>query len=409
MSDLAATGRPKTSPVWDYFSYDESTKKSKCEVTTDIETKTKCGKTFSGKFSTNLKLHLKSSHQEAYDEVIKKAKQNKEKENEKKSCNRANAACNFSKESNQPQITTLLKRPKSYNSEDPKYKAITKKLSIFLAASSAPISLVEDPTFSSLLTELDSRYSIPSRYMISKKIDELLVDLKGNIMSHMLQARKVNFCTDIWSKKGMTASFIGVTAHFFANHKRHNVTLAVKRMPSPHTGEEVLKVVLQIFEDWGVPDHKIGSIITDNGSNMVKAFKILQLQQKANMQNEGSDEEDCDTDSVNVSDNGSIDISLSDHEETFEESHQQDAYEQETRDFDENEFDHEVAFVGYKRLSCFAHSLQLAVSKFDECSVFRHTIKKTKKIVSKFNKSTKATEKLIANAGLKLIGDCPTR
>ena len=73
------------------------------------------------------------------------------------------------------------------------------------------------------------------------------------------------------------------------------------------------------------------------------------------------------------------------------------------------EFEHEIAFVGYRRLSCFAHSLQLVVSKFDECSVFRHTIKKAKNIVSKFNKSTKATEKLIANAGLKLLGDCPTR
>ena len=58
MSDLAVTGRPKTSPAWDYFSYDESAKKSKCEVITNVVTKTKCGKTFSGKFSTNLKLQF---------------------------------------------------------------------------------------------------------------------------------------------------------------------------------------------------------------------------------------------------------------------------------------------------------------------------------------------------------------
>ncbi|XP_065896068.1 E3 SUMO-protein ligase ZBED1-like [Dysidea avara] len=410
MSDRAVTGRPKTSPVWDYFSYDESAKKSKCEVITNVVTKTKCEKTFSGKFSTNLKLHLKSSHREAYDEVIKKEKQNKEKENEKKSCTRANAACNFSMESNQLQITTFLKRPKLYNNEDPKCKVITKKLSIFLAASSAPISLVEDPTFSSLITELDSRYSIPSRNMMSKKIDEVLIDLKGNILSHMLQARKVNFFVLTYGAR-RNDCFLSVTAHFFASHKRHNVTLAVKRMPSPHTGEKVLKIVLQIFKDWSIPDHKIGSIITDNGSNMVKAFKILQLQQKENMQIEGDDEEDfelCDTDNVDVLDIGSLDDSLPDQEKTIEESHQQDMYEQE-REFDENEFEHEIAFVGYRRLSCFAHSLQLVVSKFDECSVFRHTIKKAKNIVSKFNKSTKATEKLNANAGLKLLGDCPTR
>ena len=72
----------------------------------------------------------------------------------------------------------------------------------------------------------------------------------------------------------------------------------------------------------------------------MKAFKILQLQQKENMQNEGDDEEDfelCDTDNVDVLDTGSLDDSLPDQEKTIEESHQQDMYEQE-REFDENEF-----------------------------------------------------------------------
>ena len=43
-------------------------------------------------------------------------------------------------------------------------------------------------------------------------------------------------------------------------------------------------------------------------------------------------------------------MSLSDQEETIQELHQQDTYEQEARDFDENEFEHEVAFVEYRRL-----------------------------------------------------------
>jgi len=46
-------------------------------------------------------------------------------------------------------------------------------------------------------------------------------------------------------------------------------------MPSPHTAE-VLKIVVQTFKDWNILDHKIGSIIIDNGSNMVKTFKLLQ-------------------------------------------------------------------------------------------------------------------------------------
>ena len=47
------------------------------------------------------------------------------------------------------------------------------------------------------------------------------MDLKAKVLARMNQARKVAICVDIWSKKGLTASFLGVTAHFFTpqDHK----------------------------------------------------------------------------------------------------------------------------------------------------------------------------------------------
>lgn len=188
-------------------------------------------------------------------------------------------------------------------------------------------------------------------------------------------------------------------------------------MPSPHTAEEVLKVVLQIFKDWNVPDHKIGSIITDNGSNMVKAFKLLQQQAIPDATNENNECDDVNESSImndhDVDIPNAADTTDSQSEEEEEEENDELELidvEQEARDFNEIEFEHNITFTGYKRLSCFAHSLQLVVGKFDDCSVlFRRTVKKAKKLVSKFNKSTKATEKLIGIAGKKLIGDCPTR
>lgn len=67
----------------------------------------------------------------------------------------------------------------------------------------------------------------------------------------------------------MTASFIGIMAHFFADHKRHNATIAV----CPHTAENILSMVKSILAEWNIPTKKLGNIVTDNGSNMVKAFK----------------------------------------------------------------------------------------------------------------------------------------
>ena len=77
-----------------------------------------------------------------YGDVLKKEKDVKEKELKEKEKRSANAACNFS---NQPRITTLLQKPKVYDKNDIKCKTITKKLSVFLAATNVPISLVEDP------------------------------------------------------------------------------------------------------------------------------------------------------------------------------------------------------------------------------------------------------------------------
>ena len=67
------------------------------------------------------------------------------------------------------------------------------------------------------------------------EMDKLLIDLKGNLMSRLNDTRKVVLCVDIWSRKGLTASYLGITAHFFtrSDHKRHTATIAVRRLPSP--------------------------------------------------------------------------------------------------------------------------------------------------------------------------------
>ena len=107
---------------------------------------------------------------------------------------------------------------------------MTKKLAVFIGATNVPLNLVEKAEFRNLLTELDCRYPVPGRAKISKEIDKIVTDLKGKIVSFLQSSRRVNICADIWSKKGMTASFMGVTAHFFTarDHRRHNITLAVR-------------------------------------------------------------------------------------------------------------------------------------------------------------------------------------
>ena len=182
----------------------------------------------------------------------------------------------------------------------------------------------------------------------------------------------------------MSTSYLGVTAHFFSqkNHLRHCVTLAVRRMPSPHTGENIRSVVQEILSEWEIPSSKISAVLTDNGSNMIASFRN-HFQSEDSKESENSDGED--------------------------ESKDQDV-DAEAEEFETNEIDHEIIFGPvFKRLSCFSHTLQLVIHRISEVKSFKKVLGAAHQVVKKVNKSTKATEKLIALSGKKLVSDCPTR
>ncbi len=59
-------GHPR---MWDYFLYDSETNKSTCQVFSSSSSSEFCGHSISGKYPTNLKLHMKKVHPEEYKEI----------------------------------------------------------------------------------------------------------------------------------------------------------------------------------------------------------------------------------------------------------------------------------------------------------------------------------------------------
>ena len=270
---------------------------------------------------------------------------------------------------------------------------------------------MEDEEFRALLAQLDDRYRVPGRTVINHEMDKLLIELKGKITLKLQDARKISMCADVWSKKGMTASYLGLSAHFFtkSDHRRHTVTLAVRRLPSPHTAERIEELVREIIKEWEIPESKISAIITDNGSNMIKAFRDW-LQEIQSDEDE-EEKEEMLIDPLTGSPEGS---GTSSGEETEEESDNYsepscDKVQKEIEDFEMQEMEHEIAFSLHKRLSCFSHTLQLVVSKFDTLASPKRCLQSASRLVKKFAKSVSATEKLISLAGKKLTSACPTR
>ena len=380
-SGPSGTGKPRESPIWDFFIYSDMVKRSTCQV--PLSDDKLCGRTFSGRFTSNLKHHLRSCHKEQFAEIEKKDEARKKAKEERKRTEVGPVK--------QATIAQVLHKRTMYEKDSNCYKQVTRRLAMFVGATNVVNSIVENPEFRELLQELDPRYPPPSRAAMSQEIHKVLIELKANIGSYIAQAQKLGICADIWTKKGMTASFMGVTAHFFSkkDHRWHSVTLAVKKMPSPHTADNVLQVVQEVLSEWDILPWKVQAILTDNGSNMVTAFKQVC--------SEGDEDEDVDS-------NESLSVSGSSDDEDAGE------IQKDIEDFKRNELDHDVIFSSsFQRVSCFSHTLQLVVCKFNEIRSVQKVLKKAHKLVSKVNKSAKATEMLIAQAGKKLIGSCPTR
>ena len=219
-----------------------------------------------------------------------------------------------------------------------------------------------------------ARYSktrlIPFSYTsMRKKIDEILEGI--DVLSVTL---------DTWTDRRGKA-FIRVTGHFMdIDFKPQALLLDFERIKGPHTAENIRSATKEMLEKFRITD-KIYRIITDNASNMIKAYRF------------GLIVDDDDDDQQNQSD-----------------SNCSEEYPFDTSTSEKSSFDIEWAMtdpandmndesVGLNetkpRLSCFVHSLQLAIR--DGLKSVPHlskTLSKCKKLSRKSHKSTKVADLL---------------
>ncbi|KMQ85726.1 tol2 transposase [Lasius niger] len=84
-------------------------------------------------------------------------------------------------------------------------------------------------------------------------------------------------CTtaDVWSSS--KRSFLGITVHWIDSGtlKREGAAIACRRFKGAHTYDKVAKVISEVHSEFDLKLCKITKTIIDNGSNMVKAFKMF--------------------------------------------------------------------------------------------------------------------------------------
>ena len=94
-------------------------------------------------------------------------------------------------------------------------------------------------------------------------------------MDDIQRAEQVCVILDIWSRKGLSESYLGVLIRYF-DHKSSTVKMALiglRKMIGSHTAVNVYTTLHSVLNDWNIPEEKVGYNVTDNGSNVVKALE----------------------------------------------------------------------------------------------------------------------------------------
>ena len=229
--------------------------------------------------------------------------------------------------------------------------------------------------------------------------------MRSEVFDILQRARRITLCLDIWTKKNYSGSFLAVSACFYdpINRKATHATLNLFEIAHPHTGEVLADCVEDTLDRWMISEEQILLLITDNGSNMLKACRLLQERYNEKIANTGFDENDEENNEK----------TLCERELEAEESEDESDGDSDIsgdQDQDVHDLGEELVLpqhMSYRRMPCMAHTLQLTIKP-----VYVHyntLLTKTRRLVQRIRKSSVAVQALVAKCGKTAVADCTTR
>ena len=97
---------------------------------------------------------------------------------------------------------------------------------------------------------------------------------KDTLKSQFMQIQYISLTLDAWSSPAHLP-YLGVTAHWVTSKfEPKEILLSMEELPYPHSAYEVQDHLFNLLYEWEI-DSKIVAIVTDNASNMKKAFDDL--------------------------------------------------------------------------------------------------------------------------------------
>lgn len=256
------------SPVWSFFTVAEND--NAFAICNACSLRIPRGGKRSSSFNTsNLISHLKSRHRG--EEVLKEYEA-------------AAAAASTSSETNavtkgrKSDVTILQSFEKSrpFARDSEKTKAINGKVMEFIALGDQPFSVVEEPSFRSLLAHLEPRYTLPSRRFFSDVSLPALYDVVATHIHSLIDQNglHISFTTDIWTSDVSPVSMLSLTAQWLdEDFNLQQAMLHAQECPGSHTAAMICQAFNTMLAHWNITKDQVHVVLRDNARNMIKAME----------------------------------------------------------------------------------------------------------------------------------------
>lgn len=190
--------------------------------------------------------------------------------------------------------------------------------------------------------DLLSTASAKMQHLLKDSLETGIKKLREKLSS----CRRLTLCVDGWTKKGLSASFLGISARFFdtTSSKPQHALLSLDLIQHPHTGEKLCECLERCLNKWEIPEQKVMLVISDNGSNMIKAVRLLR--EGVHVPHDDVATEEL----MEVSEDNLVDL----------ETEELDDEEASVLGYAVSVMDDSMP-VPYRRMGCLAHSLQLLI------------------------------------------------
>jgi hypothetical protein len=293
----AAMGRARKNPVWDYAVAHVAENRSQCNI---------CKKQIRGVHSGNMEAHINSTHPDIAKELKVKKEQlagasstsvmgaSSSTASSGLPVKRSSTTTNLSdqdapgsKRSTQLQQATLpffASKSKLPTAEELKDACVE-----MTTVNGRPFQILNDSGFRRLLDPLIAHAQAVAKKKITindknhkKRVQDKAATVRAK-MTEKLKNRMI--CVKVDAATRMGRSILGVNAQFIEHGKVIVFTLAMKEMFSRHTAENLRDYVLGVLDRYRVQLKQVYSLTVDNGANMVRCGRLLDLEQSSAPEN----------------------------------------------------------------------------------------------------------------------------